>query len=130
MGIVVLRSTTPCVAVSSRSNSNLLTVISMVVVPVADTIASTGITQFPRPCDCADYSTYIKTKSTKTSCNRAATTKNGNFPASPAAQALLLAPQQSGTGLGGWTSLRPESGPDWKAVYPPNCSVSLFSMRF
>src|SRR5215468_6292067 len=40
MGIVVLRSTTPCVAVSSRSNSNLLTVISMV--PAA-TAASTGI---------------------------------------------------------------------------------------
>src|SRR5450432_179637 len=41
MGIVVLRSTTPCVAVNSRSNSNLLTVISMV--PTA-TAASTGIT--------------------------------------------------------------------------------------
>src|SRR5690348_12239671 len=43
MGIVVLRSTTPCVAVSSRNKSNLLTLISMVVVPAA-AIASTGIT--------------------------------------------------------------------------------------
>src|ERR1700729_3374555 len=42
IGIVVLRSTTPCVAVNSRSNSNLLTVISIVVVPAA-TAASTGI---------------------------------------------------------------------------------------
>src|SRR5579871_1470650 len=40
MGMVVLRSTTPCVAVNSRSNSNLLTVIS--IVPAA-TAASTGI---------------------------------------------------------------------------------------
>jgi hypothetical protein len=47
MGIVVLRSTTPCVAVSSRNNSNLLTVISMVVVPVAaDAKVSTGIMLF------------------------------------------------------------------------------------
>src|SRR5258706_7425740 len=30
MGMVVLRSTTPCVAVSSRSSSDLLTVISIV----------------------------------------------------------------------------------------------------
>src|SRR5215472_10805686 len=43
--IVVLRSTTPWVAVNSRSNSNLLTVISMV--PAA-TAASTGISQSPR----------------------------------------------------------------------------------
>ena len=38
--MVVLRSTTPCVAVNSRSNSTLLTVIS--IVPAA-TAASTGI---------------------------------------------------------------------------------------
>ena len=48
MGIVVLRSTTPWVAESSRSSSNLLTVISMVAVPAADVaIASTGISPFP-----------------------------------------------------------------------------------
>jgi hypothetical protein len=46
--MVVLRSTTPWVAVSSRKSSNLLTVISMVVVPAADAMASTGITQVPR----------------------------------------------------------------------------------
>src|SRR5205085_4299569 len=33
MGIVVLRSTTPCVAVSSLSSSDLLTVISIAVSP-------------------------------------------------------------------------------------------------
>src|SRR6266550_1839094 len=47
MGIVVLRSTTPWVAESSRSSSNLLTVISMGVVPVADAMASTGIERKP-----------------------------------------------------------------------------------
>src|SRR5579871_413324 len=46
MGIVVLRSTTPWVAVSSRRSSALLTVISMVDVPVA-TIASAGIYDHP-----------------------------------------------------------------------------------
>src|ERR1700722_5832811 len=46
MGIVVLRSTTPCVAVSSRSNSNLLTVISIVVVATAGA-TSTGILGLP-----------------------------------------------------------------------------------
>src|ERR1700756_884424 len=48
MGIVVFRSTTPWVAESSRSNSDLLTVISIVAVPTADAIASTGIN--PNPC--------------------------------------------------------------------------------
>src|SRR5690242_766570 len=43
IGMVVLRSTTPCVAVSSRSNSALLTVISKVDVPTAVTRASAGI---------------------------------------------------------------------------------------
>ena len=49
MGIVVLRSTTPWVAVSSRKSSNLLTVISIVVVPAADAKASAGITKSPVP---------------------------------------------------------------------------------
>src|SRR5579883_3136267 len=44
MGIVVLRSMTPWVAVSSLRSSNLLTVISMVPVAVA---TSTGITESP-----------------------------------------------------------------------------------
>src|ERR1039457_6452571 len=55
MGIVVLRSTTPCVAVNSRSNSTLLTVISMV--PAA-TAASTGITYVPRYCYLRCYFYY------------------------------------------------------------------------
>jgi hypothetical protein len=48
--MVVFRSTTPWVAVSSRSNSNLLTVISMVDVPVAAK-ASAGITIISRYFD-------------------------------------------------------------------------------
>src|SRR5215472_12458191 len=42
MGIVVLRSTTPCVAVSSLSNSNLLTLIS-IAVPWIAPVASAAI---------------------------------------------------------------------------------------
>src|SRR6266498_331478 len=56
MGIVVLRSTTPWVAESSRSSSNLLTVISMVVVPAADAMASTGIERKPLTVRYFDYS--------------------------------------------------------------------------
>ena len=77
MGIVVLRSTTPWVAESSRSSSNLLTVISMVAVPAADVaIASTGISPFPYLCGAgaspAYYYllSYIKAKTVKTSSNR------------------------------------------------------------
>src|SRR5271157_6292757 len=66
MGIVVLRSTTPCVAVSSRSSSNLLTVISMVVVDTAGA-TSTGILGLPT---LLLFSSYIKYKSNKTSSNR------------------------------------------------------------
>src|SRR5437867_7115330 len=43
IGMVVLRSTTPWVAVSSRNNSALLTVISIVEVPAAEAKASAGI---------------------------------------------------------------------------------------
>src|ERR1039458_9582117 len=42
MGIVVLRSTTPCVAVSSLSSSNLLTLISIAVLWIAP-VASAAI---------------------------------------------------------------------------------------
>src|SRR5271157_4988536 len=66
MGIVVLRSTTPCVAVSSRRSSDLLTVISMVVVATAGA-ASTGILGLPT---LLLFSSYIKYKSKKTSSNR------------------------------------------------------------
>ena len=77
MGIVVLRSTTPWVAESSRSSSNLLTVISMVAVPAADVaIASTGISPFPYLCGAGEVPayyyllSYIKAKTVKTSSNR------------------------------------------------------------
>src|SRR5271166_4130978 len=66
MGIVVLRSTTPCVAVSSRRSSNLLTVISMVVAAIAGA-TSTGILGLPT---LLLFSSYIKCKSKKTSSNR------------------------------------------------------------
>src|SRR5580700_4548049 len=68
MGMVVLRSTTPCVAVSSRRSSNLLTVISMVVDGAATAGAtSTGILGLPT---LLLFSSYIKCKSKKTSSNR------------------------------------------------------------
>src|SRR6266851_7260371 len=68
--MVVLRSTTPCVAVNSRSNSTLLTVISIdpTAVPAATT-ASTGI-DFISPAACYFYYfPYIKYKTYKTSSN-------------------------------------------------------------
>src|SRR5580700_4868873 len=68
MGMVVLRSTTPCVAVSSRRSSDLLTVISMVVDVAATAGAtSTGILGLPT---LLLFSSYIKYKSKKTSSNR------------------------------------------------------------
>src|SRR4030081_1486707 len=68
MGIVVLRSTTPWVAVSSRRSSNLLTVISMVVDIAATAGAtSTGILGLPT---LLLFSSYIKYKYKKTSSNR------------------------------------------------------------
>ena len=77
MGIVVLRSTTPWVAESSLSNSDLLTVISIVAVPAADAIASTGIrTEDLSLCVGGAlaryfyYFPYIKSKTIKTSSNR------------------------------------------------------------
>src|SRR5713226_334734 len=68
MGIVVLGSTTPGVAVSSRRSSNLLTVISMVVDVAATAGAtSTGILGLPT---LLLLSSYIKYKCKKTSSNR------------------------------------------------------------
>src|SRR3974390_2124938 len=63
MGMVVLRSTTPCVAVSSRKSSNLLTVISIVAVAAAGA-TSTGIMDSPNS---TSDSSYIKSFSKKTS---------------------------------------------------------------
>ena len=56
---MVLRSTTPWVAVSSRKISNLLTVISIVDVPVA-VATSTGITNSPIQRCYLDYSLISK----------------------------------------------------------------------
>ena len=67
--MVVLRSTTPCVAVSSWSYSNLLTVIS--IVPAA-TAASTGIRSISRKVQLLLLFLvlrYIKCKTNKTSSN-------------------------------------------------------------
>jgi hypothetical protein len=70
MGMVVLRSTTPCVAVSSRSNSALLTVISIVPTAVSTgTAASTGIDFFSPAACYFYYFPYIKYKTYKTSSN-------------------------------------------------------------
>src|SRR5437868_4183667 len=72
MGMVVLRSTTPWVAVSSRRSSARLTVISIVEVPAAVMIASAGI-KYHLGGVCADprllCSPYIKRKTIKTSSN-------------------------------------------------------------
>src|SRR5262245_12110754 len=67
MGMVVLRSTTPCVADSSRSNSDLLTVISITPVPTAgDANASTGISTLPPLGAQAGWTPrYIKSESVK-----------------------------------------------------------------
>src|SRR5579863_814094 len=70
MGIVVLRSTTPCVAVSSFSSSNLLTLIS-IAVPCIAPVASAAINPPRQVTDPAFYtaSPYIKSKTYKTSSN-------------------------------------------------------------
>src|ERR1700730_11441982 len=68
MGIVVLRSTTPWVAVSSRRSSNLLTVISMVV-DIAATAGATSTGIFGLPTLLL-FSFFIKYKSKKTTNNR------------------------------------------------------------
>jgi hypothetical protein len=56
--------------VSSRSSSNLLTVISMVVVPAGVATASTGIEGSPWRQRYFEYFPYIKRKTYKTSSNR------------------------------------------------------------
>src|ERR1700722_778789 len=70
MGMVVLRSTTPCVAVNSRSNSALLTVISIVATAApAATTPSTGIDLISPAARYFYYFPYIKYKTYKTSSN-------------------------------------------------------------
>src|ERR1700746_2452253 len=87
--MVVLRSTTPCVAVNSRSNSTLLTVIS--IVPTA-TAASTGIA-FNLPAACYFYYfPYIKYKTYKTSSNRRQAGEVENFGNRPNGTTLRIVP--------------------------------------
>src|SRR5882762_2162604 len=91
--MVVLRSTTPCVAVNSRSNSTLLTVISIVptAVPTA-TAASTGI-DFVSPAACYFYYfPYIKYKTYKTSSNSRQVGKVENFGKRPIVTTLGSVP--------------------------------------
>src|SRR5258706_78641 len=87
--MVVLRSTTPCVAVNSRSNSTLLTVIS--IVPTA-TAASTGI-DFVSPAACYFYYfPYIKCKTYKTSSNSRWVGEVENFGNRPIVTTLGIVP--------------------------------------
>src|SRR5580704_9750012 len=91
--MVVLRSTTPCVAVNSRSNSTLLTVISIVptAVPAAMT-ASTGI-DFALPCRLLLLLLpYIKCKTYKTSSNSRWVGEVENFGKRPIVTTLEIAP--------------------------------------
>src|SRR6202167_117503 len=89
MGIVVLRSTTPCVAVNSRNNSTLLTVISIVSTATA---ASTGI-DFISPAACYFYYfPYIKCKTYKTSSNRRQIGEVENFGNRPIVTTLGTRP--------------------------------------
>src|SRR6266853_1626051 len=91
--MVVLRSTTPWVAVNSRSNSTLLTVISIVPTAVpAATTASTGI-DFISPAACYFYYfPYIKYKTYKTSSNRRRLGEVENFSNRPIVTALTPIP--------------------------------------
>src|SRR5258708_1750563 len=91
--MVVVRSTTPCVAVNSRSNSTLLTVISIdpTAVPAATT-ASTGI-DFISPAACYFYYfPYIKYKTYKTSSNSRQLGEVENFSKRPIVTALTPIP--------------------------------------
>src|SRR5260370_41045564 len=91
--MVVLRSTTPCVAVTSPTHSPLLTVISIdpTSVPAAPT-ASTGI-DFISPAACYFYYfPYIKYKTYKTSSNRRRLGEVENFSNRPIVTALTPIP--------------------------------------
>src|ERR1700683_5273033 len=93
MGMVVLRSTTPCVAVSSRSNSALLTVISIVPTAIsAATTASTGIDFFSPAACYFYYFPYIKYKTYKTSSNSRRFAEVENFNNRPIVTTLGSVP--------------------------------------
>src|SRR5580700_4887358 len=89
MGIVVLRSTTPCVAVNSRNNSTLLTVISIVSTATA---ASTGIDFVLPAARYFYYFPYIKYKTYKTSSNRRQAGEVENFGNRPIVTTLGRSP--------------------------------------
>src|SRR6516225_2069818 len=115
MGMVVLGCTTPCVAVSSRKSSDLLTVISIVVVPAAVAIASTGIDRVSQAEGSFDTPLILKEK-----------------PAIPARPTLDrdFGRVSAGRRRRPWfPGLGPGSG-GTRMPYPPNCSVSLLSNRF
>src|SRR5271154_506785 len=153
--MVVLRSTTPCVAVSSRSNSTLLTVISMV--PTA-TAASTGI-DFVSPAACYFYYyPYIKYKTYKTSSNSRLGGEVENFANWPTIITLgtsplceesvpnlaeilgedlriLVSPERCTVYTSHSQTRKKKTAPHRakrknNRVYPPNCSVSLLSSLF
>src|SRR5580698_3297047 len=91
--MVVLRSTTPCVAVNSRSNSALLTVISIVPTAVSTaTAASTGIDVFSRAACYFYYFPYIKYKTYKTSSTSRRCAEVENFVNRPVLTALKPIP--------------------------------------
>src|SRR5579863_295459 len=157
--MVVLRSTTPCVAVNSRSNSALLTVISIVptAVPAAIT-ASTGI-DFVSPAACYFYYfPYTKYKTYKTSSNsrRGAEVENyANLPVLTALPTTLRVRNRyrtrrsqqkkisaSANSIHTCTASTSNSQPyrrktallrakrQRNVIYPPNCSVSLLRSLF
>src|ERR1700733_11095104 len=91
--MVVLRSTTPCVAVSSRSNSTLLTVISIVPTAVSTAIAaSTGIDFFSPAAEYFSYFPYLKYNTYKTSSNSRRVGKGENFNNCPIGSPLGSVP--------------------------------------
>jgi hypothetical protein len=154
-----LRSTTPWVAVNSRKSSNLLTVISIVAVPVADAIASTGILESPVARCYFEYFSYIKIKTIKTSSN---SRRVGKVEISPSRQFYIDLRRQTSCPKSGprGTDRQATPVPSMQfrpttaqlphelhrgcqgrprflvkiraiaAFYPPSCSVILFSSLF
>ena len=150
-----MRSTTPCVAVNSRSNSTLLTVISMV--PTA-TAASTGIKSSPVWLATFITSLISNTKPIKPAVIVGTAEKWKTLPTGLLSPLWGLAPSVRNRSRS-WrrpykkiptflvlperctvstshsqTGKRKTAPPGAKrvnfAIYPPNCSVSLLSNLF
>src|SRR6516162_892984 len=99
MGMVVLGCTTPCVAVSSRKSSDLLTVISIVVVPAAVAIASTGIDRVSQAEGSFDPPLILKEKPAKPArhtLDRAISASRRRPAATPLVPELRLDPVTQG----------------------------------